>query len=83
MDVYNSEWGVIEGPKGPDSSAGTKSNRWWGAVMYPKQRKDTVRISSFRKMNLAGLWKDQLGGKTTSGKLYSYLRRNPELEWSW
>ena len=51
--------------------------------MYPKQRKDTVRISSFRKMNLAGLWKDQLGGKTTSGKLYSYLRRNPELEWSW
>lgn len=51
--------------------------------MYPKQRKDTVRISPFRKMNLAGLWKDQLGGKTTSGKLYSYLRRNLELEWSW
>ena len=51
--------------------------------MYPKQRKDTVRVCPFRKMNLAGLWKDRLGGKTTRGKLYSYLRRNPELEWSW
>lgn len=50
----------------PDSSADSKSSKWWGANVYPEQGRDTVRVCRFRKMNLARRWKDQLGSEATT-----------------